>query len=289
MGRVAPGAPGIYGPATRPLPASLGPRTRLPSTQTFGPAFTNGLLPYVVVDRFGAVSIPAQPQGDDAALGDPALTYTLLFLYAALVSDGGAAAPWVARFGQPLIKSPLSLFPWGPADPLAGTFNAGYLPCLFLWRSGGGKWEQKADDYLLESSTWTLLWVPPIGGQQNQAQRSTYGNQFAKSVASALDDSRTPSFVMPGDPDPSATLRGSFLWTALNCNMQWISQWKPSRVVIEMADKSASPRPYRAIEIKIGMVEHLHRSIDRHGTRGVGLNLRTLNQYGLNTGQTILP
>lgn len=278
---VTPG--GVFGRSTRIIR-----RCPVTTTTIAGPAWTNGLLPPLLVDRWGAVSIPAQPQGDGATLGDPALSRTLAFLYAYLVTDGNANAPWCARFGQPLILSPLSLFPNAPGDPLNGTFNDSYLPALFLWRADGGVFEQKADDYLLDNSVWTLLWVMPMGSQENQGARAPYVNQVAKAITDGLNYARTPSYVIQGDPDPYAAELGSFLWNApLNCCMQYVQKWRPAKVVIEMATKGSPPRAYKAMEMKIAMVERLHASVDRYATRGVGLDARILNQYGQTTGRVI--
>ena len=295
MGRVAPGTPGAFGPHTYPLPLPAPRRPSTVATRLFGPAFPNGLTPLVTVDSWGAITLPAQGQGDGAALGDPALSRTLAFLYAYLVTDGVANAPWTAEYNVPLIAGAPSLYPHAPADTLAGAFNESYLPSLFLWRGDGGEMEQAAEDYLLDRSMWTLLWVMPLGVQENQVLRSTYVNLFAKAVTAGLSRARTPGYVLQGDPDPTAATRGSYLWDAVNCEMQYVKKWKPTKLIVEVADRvpadsrvrSSLSRPYKAVEIKIAMVERLHESIDRFGTRGVGLDLSTFNQYGQRTGRTI--
>ncbi len=281
MGRVAPG---VYGPATRPLPLPP-PRPKLAVSRGAGPSWRNGLLAPLPVDAWGAVSIPAQPQGDGAVLGDPALTRTLQYLYAYLVTDSGANAPWTAQFGYPLIKSPLSLFAHNPNEVV---FQVDYLPALYLWRSDGGDFVQQADDYLLDNSTWTLLWVMPLASQENQSARSPYVNQLAKAMAAALNRARTPGFVLLGDPDPLAASLGSFLWGSINAVMQYPAKWRPSKVLSQAVD-GTKPREFKAVEMKIAMVERLHENPARYGTRGITLDARFTNQYGLPAGRTLVP
>lgn len=280
MGRVAPG---VYGLATRPLPLPAA-RPKIGQARGAGYSWRNGLLAPLPVDAWGAVSIPAQPQGDGAALGDPALTRTLQYLYAYLVSDAGANVPWTTRFGYPLIKSPLSLFTHNPKEE---GFQVDYLPALYLWRSDGGDLEQRADDYLLDNSVWTLLWVMPLASQENQSSRAPYVNQFAKAVADGLNHARTPSFVLLGDTDPLAASLGSFLWNAINVVMQYPAKWRIAKVVVPPIDGS-KPREFKAVEMKLAVVERLHENRARYATTGVSLDARFTNQYGLPVGRSLV-
>jgi hypothetical protein len=280
VGRVAPG---VYGPATRPLPLPAA-RPKTTSSQGLGPSWRNAFLVPVPGDAWGAVSIPAQPQGDGAVLGDPALTRTLQFLYAYLVTDAGANVPWTAQFGYPLIKSPLSLFTHNPNEAV---FQVDYLPSLYLWRPEGGDFEQKADDYLLDNSAWTMLWVMPLASQENQSARSPYVNQFAKAVADGLNHARTPSWSLLGDPDPLAASLGSFLWGALNVVMQYPARWRTSKVLAQPID-GGKPREFKAVEMKISVVERLHENPARYATRGTTLDATFTNQFGLPVGRTLV-
>lgn len=242
-------------------------------SQLFFPA-SAGLQPgtqpgSVIADRWGAISVPAQPQPVippfQPALfpGDPALAYVLSFLYAFLVTDSNANVPWSASFGLPIIKSPLSLWAHNPSDHV---FQVDYLPSLYLFRddAAGGSFEREADDWFVETSTWTMLWAWPLGGQDQKRRRSTYANQFVKSVAVGLERGVTPSWVLPGDPDPAAVNRGSFLGYWTNVMRMHLQKWRLTQIRIPMrnaSDKEA--RSYPCVELKFQVRERLQPDLRR--------------------------
>ena len=237
----------------------------------------------VVTDRWGAVQFPAQlPPAGVQYPGDPALTYVLQFLYAWLVLDGAANVPWQTAFNYPIIKSSLSLLPFNPSER---TFNSSYLPALYLWRDDqqGGRFDRVADDWLIETSTWTMLWALPLGSQENQRSRTTYANQFVKAVAVGIERSVTPSWVMPGDPDPNAATRGSHLGYWTNILRLFMTGWKRSRIRVQMADGTA-PQEFPAVEMKFEVKERHTPTIQRFGPLGY-LDQRTFNPSGSVSGR----
>lgn len=238
------------------------------------------IVPYgaPVVDQWGAVSFPAQPAPAISQFpGDPALDYTLDFLYAWLVQDSEANIPWQNAFGYPLIASPLSLFPHNPSEAV---FNVSYLPALYLWRDDqqGGKYEYLGDDWLEEHSTWTMLWVLPQGGQENQKARTQYANQFVKAVVVGIERGYTPSWVLAGDPDPISAVRGSFLGYWTNLVRFFTSGWKRTKVRIQMGDGTPT-QDFPAIEIKFEVRERQDRTIRRFPPTNY-LDQRIYNQFG---------
>lgn len=226
-------------------------------------------------DSWGAVQIPAQPAQPIAgytpvalpngtgilAPGDPTIGYTLSFLYAWLVLDGNANAPWTQAFGQPLIKSPLSLFGHNPSD---ADFNESYLPALYLFRDPqkGGKFEWAASDWQIDTSQWVLLWAMPLGDQHQQAVRSRFANQFAKCVVAGIERSQTPSWIQPSDPDPTSKFRGSFLGQYTNMVRFTPLSWRSALVRIPMAN-GAPRKDYAAIEMRFEAVERLTPDLRR--------------------------
>jgi hypothetical protein len=234
-------------------------------------------------DFWGAVQIPAQPSpqivGYSPVLapkgsgilppGDPALGMVLSYLYAWLVLDSNANAPWQQAFGYPLIKSPKSLFTHNPSDEV---FNVEYLPALYLWRDdlSGGKFEREADDWEMETCIWTLLWVLPLGDQFRQRDRAPYANQFVKAVVDAIETNRTPSWVQPGDPIPDSLIYGSQLGQYTNMVRFRALGWKRSNVRVEISNVSqnvgGSLRKWPAVEMRFEARERLKPDLRKYGT-----------------------
>ena len=244
---------------------------------TYGLRIPNVAPGAVVADQWGAVQFPAQTQPVGVTYpGDPALTYVLQFLYAWLVLDSEANGPWQAQTGYPLIKSPASLLPHNPVDHV---FSEAYLPALYLFRDdkAGGTVDYVAEDWFMEVSTWTLLWALPLGNQDTQRARSQYVNQFAKAVAVGIERSVTPSWVMPGDPDPGVAGRGSHLGYWTNLVRLHTNGWRKTKIVIPSANAPA--REYPCVEMKFEVKERQNRTIRRFPGLGY-LDQRTINPSG---------
>jgi hypothetical protein len=234
-----------------------------------------------VGDTWGAVQIPAQPAPQFAGYspvlapggsgflppGDPALAIVLSFLYAFLVTDGNSNAPWTQATGYPLINSEKSLFAHNPSD---WAFNESYLPALFLWRDDniGGKFEREADDWEIETSTWTMLWALPLGDQFRQKDRSQFANQFVKSVVTGIERGVTPSWLQPGDSNPDASTYGSYLGQYLNMVRFRALSWKRSKIRIALANvpknTAESIKEYPAIEMRFEARERLKPDLRRY-------------------------
>jgi hypothetical protein len=234
-----------------------------------------------VGDTWGAVQIPAQPAPQIAGYspvlapggsgflppGDPALAIVLSFLYAFLVTDGNANASWTQAFGYPLINSQKSLFAHNPSD---WSFNESYLPALFLWRDDniGGKFEREADDWEIETSTWTMLWALPLGDQFRQKDRSQFANQFVKSVVDGIERGFTPSWIQPGDSNPDSNFYGSYLGQYLNMVRFRALSWKRSKIRITLANvaknTAESIKEYPAIEMRFEARERLKPDLRRY-------------------------
>lgn len=264
---------GLGGGSSFLLPLRAAPQ---PASRLIAPPVPLPAPQYAPVgDSWGAVQIPAQPAPQIAgyspipspggtgilAPGDPALGYTLSFLYAYLVLDGNANAPWTAAYGQPLIKSPLSLFAHNPSE---ADFNVSYLPALYLWRDdqAGGKFSWMGTDWKIETSTWTMLWALPLGDQFRQAERSRYVNQFVKAVWSGIEVSITPGWVQPDDQVPTAAQYGSFLGQYTNMVRFKPLSWRRAQIRVPMAN--GAPRAdYPAVEMKFEAVERLTPDLRR--------------------------
>ena len=245
---------------------------------------------------WGAVQVPAQSvaqvpnfKGDlgTRVQGDPALQFTLGFLFAYLVLDNNANSVWQAQTGYPLIgaqgASPgLSLFAHNPAED---GFSTSYLPSLYLFRDDktGGEIVHEADDWEVEESVWTLLWVTPspASGQDVQRQYRQYANQVVKACAVALSVGLTPSWVMPGDTDPGSSFRGSYLGFFTNVMRQRIVSWKRTKIVLKSSTGGVLPE-FPAVEMKMLVREKTQADLrsPQYFPMGV-LDLSIFNVFGL--------
>jgi hypothetical protein len=240
---------------------------------------------------WGAVQIPAQTvaqvpnfSGDlgNRIQGDPALQLTLGFLYAFLVLDNNANGPWQAQTGYPIIASPLSLFAHNPNDVVLST---SYMPALFLFRDdqAGSEIVREADDWDVETSTWTMLWVTPnpASGQDVLRQYRQYANQFVKACVVGIDRGYTPSWVMPNDTDPSSRYRGSFYPFFTNVMRQRITGYKRTKVLSKPSNGGAVLE-FPAVEIKWEVREKTQADLRDPMYFPMGpLDLSIYNQYGL--------
>ena len=287
---------GVIGGGLVPPPQIIAPRTPPqpppPPLQAFQllvpPTLQQGSPPGLT---WGAVQVPAQSvaqipnfQGDlgTRIQGDPALQFTLGFLYAFLVLDGNANVPWTAQTGYPLIASPKALFSHNPSKE---GFSVSYLPALYLFRDDkdGGDIVHEADDWEVEEGLWTLLWVTPspASGQDVQRQYRLYQNQLVKACAVALSCGLTPSWVMPGDTDPTSRWRGSYLGFFTNVMRQRITKWRRTEIVIKSSNGGA-PVEYPAIEMKMLVREKTQADLRAPQFFPMGpLDLSIYNQFGL--------
>ena len=245
---------------------------------------------------WGAIQVPALTVsqvpnfiGDlgNRIQGDPALQFTLGFLFAYLVLDNNAQGPWQAQTGYPLVGAPgappgLSLFAHNPVEDV---FSVSYLPALYLFRDdkAGGEIVHEADDWEVEESTWTLLWVmpSPASGQDVQRQYRQYANQVVKACAAALSIGLTPSWVMPGDTDPGCHFRGSYLGFFTNVMRQRITGWKRTKIASKPSNMGAVLE-FPAVEMKMLVREKTQADLRAPMYFPLGpLDLSIYNQFGL--------
>lgn len=258
-----------------------------PPPHVFGPfqlLVPPGLQPGSPIgDTWGAIQVPAQPTPQIPSFpgptyqGDPALLLTLGFLYDFLVTDGNASTVWTGQTGYPLIKSPLSLFAHNPNDVV---FNNSYLPALYLFRDDaqGSKYEREADDWEVETSIWTMLWATPLGGQDVQLSYRLYMNQFVKALVMGLERGQTPSWIQPGDTDPSSQYRGSYLPFFTNVMRQRVTSAK--RAKIKAKPSNGGPTiEYPAVEIKWEVREKTQADLRRFAPNSM-LEFRLVDPFG---------
>jgi hypothetical protein len=218
--------------------------------------------------NWGLISVPTQPAPDGEAQGDPALWIYLQFLKAFLQTDRQVTALWAASGMAPGAVVVNAIRAHNPGDDQSSTPGLGLttkdLPALYMWRkdeAGATTVEQIAEDWRIATSEVRLLWVfPEMANTGIQRTRATFVDALAKCIDTAIELGRTPSFVVPGDPDPLAATIGSFVHTFTEVYSLNTLQWGASRVRIttigERGDASATVvKP--ALEMRFDLKENL--------------------------------
>lgn len=204
-----------------------------------------------MADSYGLPTIPLQPTPPGSPPADPLLAVLLSFLKAFLVEDQNATAAWQSMGVSPANAPVNGIFPFNPED---NEFNESALPALFLWRESG-KDEWIADDYLLETTQLKLLWVFTLGNQPNQTVRNPYINGIVKVIQVAIERGRTPSWKQPGDPDPLAVTRGSWLGNFLNAWSLSVDGWRRTHVTERDLESNRVVGTHQAVELTLSCQE----------------------------------
>jgi hypothetical protein len=156
-------------------------------------------------------------------------------------------------------------------NPGLVVFSENELPALFGWRVNGEA-ETDAEDYEMQVSTISLLWIMAPAQQEHLATRAPIVNGVVKALTAALKRGRHPSWVVAGDEDRRALHEGSFLhewagWFDLARKIPWKLQ---ELVVSKLGDQASYP----AVQIDLTVRERvfLGQSTNPNQAR-VGLHL----------------
>jgi len=176
-------------------------------------------------DTFGSLIFPCQIPGPNDSVFDPALDYLGAYLMACLNDQLGDS--WKAvNPGKKFVES----YATNSANDL---FNERDLPGLFGTRSMSYD-EQYTDDWTMVFTDVAMTWVPQNAVQAKRAMRSTGVNGFSKVITRALALGRSPAWVDPTDPDPTAPKLGSVLVDrARLIRMPYVISAKPDQVTIQ--------------------------------------------------------
>lgn len=155
--------------------------------------------------QFGALPLPVPAPADGATVADPGLDVLLAFARAVLIASANAAHQTVDPGTDAVVKTIRA------HNPGQVVFNERELPALFGWRLSGES-ETLAEDYEIETSKITLLWIFPPAQQEHLARRGPLVNGLAKALDAALRRGRHPAWIQSGDTDTQAASHGSFLW-----------------------------------------------------------------------------
>lgn len=150
---------------------------------------------------------PCQPESDNTATLDPALSALGAFFQAMLEHYCGPAWSNVAP-GEPIVRV-LSV----GHDPEALDFHDGMLPLLALWRDGDAEPTRLADGNVQSKSQVHVLWVAAPADEQKLAARSPFFLAFANTMKTAFQQERDPCWVRAEDQDDVVSRTyGSYVW-----------------------------------------------------------------------------
>lgn len=180
--------------------------------------------------QFGALPLPAPPPLQGETAGDPGLDVLLAFARAVIVASCGDVWATLAPGADSVVRVTKA------HSPAEHTFVTSWCPALFGWRAGG-EIETIADDYDVETSRITLLWVFLPTTNEKQGSRAPIANAIGKALDAALRRGRHPAWTQAGDTDTQAAARGSFLWSWAGWFAFDKAGWKPQELQVESESK----------------------------------------------------
>lgn len=206
-----------------------------------------------MTDYLGALQLPvpaADEQLPQIPVGDPFLRSFGEFLAAAIRRRCQTA--WSSIGGGTDVVERVET-----NDPTDNTFSTSKLPCMALWRAGENDDDERICDDVYESkSDITVRWIPQPAVQHWKANREAFSRAIRAAVAEAIRDERTPDWVVDGDTDPHAAVRGSCITTHLRLYRKIASfKMKEELLVIEMPN--LPPKQYPSIKFTFPISEVL--------------------------------
>jgi hypothetical protein len=161
-------------------------------------------------DTYGGISIPIAPPIAGVEITDPATTILAQFALAVLNAYGQAAysaikpsvtglATGTGTLAHPVCKTAHA------REPSEEEFNEKELPCVYVWRQGADKDYWLAEDYRIEESTWTLLYLFEPEPQAGRSLLKSFANGVAKILDNRIEAMRDPNYVASFDTDPLAS------------------------------------------------------------------------------------
>jgi hypothetical protein len=221
-----------------------------------------------MADTFGAETIPLSLPLAGEEISDPGVSRLADFFMA--VINANATANW-----ETVMPGALPVSTAFTHNPEEVSFNERDLPALWLNRVGEDPLEWLAEDYDIAHVTMRLLWVFPAARQEVQKDRNTFVNGIAHILAHCIELGRHPAYVLPGDPDPTATTQGSVIMRVAGL---WELKWNGYKSGLGLHIKTTSEtRNYYCLDAKIGVSERRTFDIvaDFPATKGLDLTITT--------------
>lgn len=226
---------------------------------------------YPAYDTYGAIQLPTAAgdftpiykgwgEPEKFSSSDPCLSVIADFLATYLVTDGQTTAAWREIGGdkESCLKTVFL------HDPFKGFFSATQVPALYLFRDGCTT-AYIADDWCMDTTKLKGLWVFPLPTQTKQRIKAPFVNVITKAVNNGIETGRTPSWIQPGDADPSAPTLGSLFWPYAGFASLDYTGWQWAELRVEM-DAGNSYMRYPAVEMTFTLVEQLKPGIGKYAT-----------------------
>jgi hypothetical protein len=153
------------------------------------------------LNTFGAITLPIASPDTGESVSDPALDVLLSFCKAVLNAEASTAWGVRAAGETPIVRETFA------HNPEVGDFVDRDLPALFLYREGGGTFEDDGIDFQRENTTLRLRWVMPDGEQIRRTDRTPILSGIGKALAAAISAGRHPSWVVATDLADTDALR----------------------------------------------------------------------------------
>lgn len=212
-----------------------------------------------VAGELGALRLPVAAPTKPNPFPDPALDVLGGYLRAYLTSYLGTA--WLAiRPGEAIVRAAYT------HDPQEHDFSSGILPALYLFREGSARDPvQVTEDHRVHADRVRIFWVCPPANQFQAAELSRALPAIAKTLDKALDEGRDPSWVLSGDPDPTAVVYGSVVLRHAGLRSMTAGSWRRTQLAIKKpGDHRENPELdlYPALDCQVVIEEDARQLFD---------------------------
>jgi hypothetical protein len=185
----------------------------------------------VVASRVGGLKLPLTATlRDPACPGDPALAIFGRYLQAVLTAHLGAGWAAIAP-KEPIVRNVFF------HDPNRGDYSDNKTPALYVFREGSAKEpERQSEDYTVHFDSIRCFWVFAPIDQFKQAPRESFAHLVGKEIEQACRIGRDPSFLIAGDPDPSAPDEGAVLLRHTGWSGAIAGKWIIGKIGIQIGE-----------------------------------------------------
>lgn len=211
---------------------------------------------------YGALEIPLPVPAALTTAGDPMLDYLGAFLQAAINADTKAAWAKIDAGVVPPWTEPVTVAFVHTRNPDESDFLSNELPSLFVYRGDRGV-ETGTQDWTISKTSVCVLWVPPLADIEKISTRRSFGKAIEAVVTRCLLTERHPAYIAPGDLDPVAAYRGSFVrqftkWFKPPC----VTSAKDHPLRLQRVDNPRDADTFDCFLVTFEIEECLHERLD---------------------------
>lgn len=210
-------------------------------------------MPAVIAGELGGLRLPIEPPGrNDSPFPDPALDVLGAYLRAFITAYAGEAWLKIAP-KEPIVRNVFT------HDPEHHDFKTGDLPALYLFRTGSARDPvDLSQDFRIHADIIQAFWILPTSQDLKFPARLRAIPAVGKLIDTALEVGRDPSWVLQGDPDPTAAEQGSVVLRHAGLVSMLGKQWRVARIGINGYRPMAGPRElelFDCLDLKITIEE----------------------------------